>query len=98
MTASENYLLMKLSKVHEDTEAFHMIEQFIRDHFAMVEHMKETSLYDVYLYEERFAKINVEPMRILAHDNERLKKEVNKLRKQLSLTEKYKEKNNETLG
>ena len=57
----------------------------------MMEHMKKTSLYDVYQYEERVTRNTVEPMRVLAYDNQRLKKEVNKLRKQLGLIEKYKE-------
>ena len=51
--------------------------------------MKETSLYDVYMYEERIMKNSIEPMEILAYDNEKLKKEVNELRKQLGLSKKY---------
>lgn len=83
--------LMALSHVHDDPEAFNLVESLIEKHFAMIEHMKKTSLYDVYQYEERVTRNTVEPMRVLAYDNQRLKKEVNKLRKQLGLIEKYKE-------
>lgn len=85
--------LEALLKANENAEAFNLIESLINDHFAMIEHMKETSLYDVYMYEERFAKNSIEPIRILAYDNERLKKEINKLRRQIGLSQKYKEVN-----
>lgn len=91
MKANKKECMEALLKAHEDIESFNLIESLINEHFAMVEHMKETSLYDVYMYEERIAKNSVEPMQILAFDNERLKKEVNKLRRQLNLIEKYKE-------
>ena len=80
-----------LSKVHEKAEAYDLIKSLINEHFAMLEHMKKTSLYDVYMYEKRFAKNNFEPMRILANENKDLKKEVNKLRQKLGLWNKYKE-------
>ena len=83
--------MMALSHVHDDPEAFNIVESLIKKHFAMIEHMKETSLFDVYMYEERFARNSLEPMRILANDNKRLKKEINNLRKQLGMIEKYKE-------
>mgnify|MGYP003290486891 CR=1 FL=1 len=70
-------------KLVDSSECFELL---IDEHFGMLEHMKETSLYDVYEYEEKF----VEPMRIFAIENERLKKEVNDLRKQLGLVKKYK--------
>ena len=57
------------------------------NHFAMINHMKKTSLYDVFEYEEKL----VEPMEILVYDNEKLKKEVNDLRKQLGLSKKYRD-------
>ena len=78
-----------LEKAHEDESAFKIIETFIKNHFALIEHMKETSLYDVYMYEERITKNSIEPMEILAYDNKKLKKEVNELRKQLGLSKKY---------
>ena len=77
-------------KVHEETEAFNLIESLINNYFAMIEHMKETSLYDVYMYEQRFAKNSTELMEMLACDNKQLKREVNSLRRQLGLYSKYK--------
>lgn len=87
MTRSE--CLDALSKVHKDTDSFQLIKDLIYDYFSIIEHMKETSLYDVYTYEERFTKINTTLTEMLIFDNEKLKKEVNKLRKQLGLNEKY---------
>ena len=84
--AYEDDYIIALSKAHEDAEAFEMIESFIRNHFIMIRHMKETSLYDVFEYEEKLNR----PLEILAYDNEKLKKEVNDLRKQLGLGKKYK--------
>lgn len=91
MAATKEEYLQKLSKVSHDPEAYKEIESLIHKHFSMIDHMKETSLWDVYEYENKVAKGVLEPMRILAFDNERLKKEVNKLRKELGLIEKYKE-------
>lgn len=91
MISSKEEYLDALSKVNEDTEAFHMIKTLINKHFAMVEHMKKTSLYDVYTYQDRVTEAFVEPMKIISSENERLKKEVNELRKQLGLKKKYKE-------
>ena len=87
MTRSE--CLDALSKVHKDTDSFQLIKDLIYDYFSIIDHMKETSLYDVYTYEERFTKINTTLTEMLIFDNEKLKKEVNKLRKQLGLNEKY---------
>lgn len=79
--------MIALAKAHEDEKAYQMVESLIKNHFAMIEHMKKTSLYDVYEYENRL----VQPIEILAYDNEKLKKEVNDLRKQLGLGKKYKD-------
>ena len=87
MTRSE--CLDALSKVHKDSDSFQKIKDLIYDYFSIIDHMKETSLYDVYTYEERFTKINTTLTEMLIFDNEKLKKEVNKLRKQLGLNEKY---------
>ena len=87
MTRSE--CLDALSKVHKDTDSFQLIKDLIYDYFSIIDHMKETSLYDVYTYEERFTKINTTLTEMLIFDNEKLKKEVNKLRKRLGLKEKY---------
>lgn len=91
MKANKDDCMIALAKAHEDAEAYRMIELLINDHFAMVEHMKETSLYDVYMYEERFVKNSIGPMKMFVYENEKLKKEVNKLRQQLGLGKKYKE-------
>ncbi len=80
-----------LNHAHEDPEAYKIIETLIGEHLAMLNHMKNTSLWDVFQYEENLTKITKTPLEMLMYDNEKLKKEVNKLRKQLGLIEKYKE-------
>lgn len=87
MKTYENDYIIALAKAHEDEKAYQMVESLIKNHFAMIEHMKKTSLYDIYEYENRLAQ----PIEILAYENEKLKKEVNDLRKQLGLISKYKE-------
>lgn len=91
MVENKTDCLTALAKAHKDAEAYHMIELLINNYFSMIEHMKTTSLYDVYMYEKRFTKNSLEPMKILAYENEMLKKEVNKLRRQLGKIEKYKQ-------
>ena len=49
MKENKRECLEALLKVHEETEAFNLIESLINNYFAMIEHMKETSLYDVYM-------------------------------------------------
>ena len=83
--------LSVLSRLIGDPNDIGLIEHLINEYFSMLNHMRETSLYDVLMYEITFAENNLEPMRILAHENEKLKKEVNELRKQLGKVEKYKE-------
>ncbi len=80
-----------LNNAHEDPEAYKIIETLIGEHLSMLQHMKKTSLWDVFQYEERLTKTTTEPMEMLMWDNEKLKKEVNKLRRQLGMGEKYKE-------
>lgn len=91
MEANKDQFLSALQKAHKDNDAFCMVADLISKHFAMIEHLKKTSLYDVYMYEERFAKNSLEPMRIITFENEKLKREVNNLRKRLGLCKKYKE-------
>lgn len=93
MNVHKQECLEALSRAHEDLEAFQLIELLIEDYFRMIKHMKKTSLYDVFMYEERFAKNSIEPMKILADENEKLKKEINKLRRKLGLNKKYREMN-----
>lgn len=87
MKAYEEDYLIALANAHESKKSFHMVEALIKEHFAMIRHMKETSLYDVYTYEERVAQ----PLDILTYDNEKLRSEVNDLRKRLGLGKKYKD-------
>lgn len=85
----EKYLEV-LQNANENPEAYQLIEQLINKHFAMVDHMKETSLYDVFTYEERITNTLTDATKIVAYENKNLKKEVNDLRKQLGLCKKYK--------
>lgn len=91
MSVDKDDYLMALAKVHKDPDAYILIESLINEHCTLMKHLKETSLYDVLEYERRITNGTLEPMRIIAYDNERLKKEVNKLRRQLGKIEKYKE-------
>lgn len=61
------------------------LKSLIDDYFSIVDHLKQTSLWDVLTYESRLES----PLRILTTDNERLKKENNRLLKELGRTEKY---------
>ena len=79
-----------LSKSSEEKASFELIEAVINDYFAMLEHMKETSLYDVFMYEMNITKGSLEALKILTYENEKMKKEINTLRKELGLTDKYK--------
>ena len=81
--------LMALAKAYQkkDEESYHLVWKVILEHFSMLEHMRETSLYDVFEYEKRLAG----PLEIFAYENARLKKEVNQLRRELGKIEKYKE-------
>lgn len=83
--------LKKLYDASKDKDSCKLIGELIDDYFYMILHMKQTSLYDVYEYQERISKAITEPMRILVLDNEKLKQEVNELRKQLGLDKKYKD-------
>lgn len=51
----EEYL-EALQNANENPEAYQLIEQLINKHFAMVDHMKETSLYDVFTYEDVYTE------------------------------------------
>ena len=76
-----------LDKASEDPESRKIIEDLIGAYIAMVKHMKETPLWDIYEYERKL----VEPMRMFVLENQDLKKEINQLRKKLGMCEKYKE-------
>lgn len=87
MKLTEQDYLITIHEADLNPDAEKILEGLVAEHFAMIRHMKETPLYDILEYEQRL----IEPMRILVYDNEKLKKEVNKLRKQLGKIEKYKE-------
>ena len=78
-----------------DSTSRRLMQQLIEDHFGMIQHMKSTSLWEVFEYEDKLGKAVTEPMKILVFENEKLKKEVNKLRKKLGMVEKYKEADDE---
>ena len=84
-----NYIIM-LEALDGDPKSKKEIEEVIHDYFKMTQHMKKTSLYDVYMYESNITEGIRIPMEILANQNKELKKEVNQLRKKLKMIEKYK--------
>lgn len=61
------------------------LKSLIDDYFSIVDHLKQTPLWDVLTYEDRLES----PLRILTADNERLKKENNNLLRKLKQVEKY---------
>lgn len=91
MLETKAEIKMALAKAHEDPESYQLMETLVDNYFGLVKHLRETSLYDVLEYEKRITNGTVEPMKILAYENERLKKEINKLRRTLGKTEKYRE-------
>ena len=78
-----------LSSLDGEPENKEIVENIIDEYFRTMEHMKETSLYDVYMYETNLVKGVTIPMKILANENSKLKEEVNQLRKKLKMSEKY---------
>ena len=88
LTEQDYLVTIREADLNPSTEK--ILENLVAEHFAMLRHMKETPLYDIFEYEKRL----VEPMKILAYDNEKLKKEINTLRKQLGKIAKYKEESN----
>lgn len=83
-------ILEKISDNSEYKEEYKALHELVNKHFDMLEHLEETSLLDVLEYEKRANKALIEPLRILTFENESLKKEVNKLRKEKNKSEKYK--------
>ena len=96
INANMQNCLYTIQDANSNPDAAKLLESLVKKHFALLGHLAETSLYDVLEYEKRFANSCIEPMRILAWDNEKLKKEVNKLRRELGKIEKYKENDDET--
>lgn len=91
MIYSERKCMDALKSLDGTSENKEVIENIINEYFHMIQHMKKTSLYDVYMYESNVTKGVTVPMQILADENNKLKKEVNQLRKKLKMGEKYKE-------
>lgn len=91
MIYSEIKCMDALKSLDGTPENKEVIENIINEYFHMIQHMKKTSLYDVYMYESNVTKGVTVPMQILADENNKLKKEVNQLRKKLKMGEKYKE-------
>lgn len=83
--------LFALTRAHSDEESYRIVETVIKEYFKLMRHLEETSLFDILVYEERITRATTEPMSILVYENEKLKKEVNKLRQQLGKIEKYRE-------
>lgn len=74
----------------QDTDNYGMfcrdeLKSLIDDYFSIVDHLKQTPLWDVLTYEDRLES----PVRILTTDNERLKKENKELLRKLKRAEKY---------
>ena len=88
---TEKQYLDAIKLVPYDSESVKMLEQLVKDHFKMIDHMKKTSLWSVFEYEELLEKRMVEPMEMVVYDNTRMKSEINALRKQLGKCDKYKE-------
>ena len=79
--------IIALDNVTVDPNSRKIIENLIDKHLNTLEHLRKTSLWDIFEYEKRL----LQPFEIIAYDNVKLKKEVNQLRKKLGLIEKYKE-------
>ena len=86
---TEKEYLEAVKLVPYDSASCKLLESLIKDHFRMIRHMQETSLWDIYEYENRVAAGALEPMQFLAFENEQMKKEINKLRRKLGMCEKY---------
>lgn len=82
--------IIMLEALDGDPKSKKEIEKVIHNYFKMMQHMKKTSLYDVYMYECNITEGIRIPMEILVSQNKELKKEVNQLRKKLKMIEKYK--------
>ena len=87
--------LIALDNTDKDPESRKIIEKLIYEHIGMIRHMKATSLWDVYEYEDLLTKKLVEPMQMVTYDNKKMRKEINELRKKLGMCEKYKTDENE---
>ena len=69
-----------------------MIRKLIGSYFSMIRHMKDTSLLDIFEYEEKVTNLMTAQLGFLTNENCNLKTEINKLRKEIGKSKKYKEK------
>lgn len=79
-----------LSRLSGDSNDIAVIERLIKDYYNMIEHLKNTKLYDVILFEESSIKLIKDSASELYYENEKLKKEINELRQNKGLCKKYK--------
>ena len=79
-----------LSRLSGDNDDIAVVERLIKDYYNMIEHLKNTKLYDVILFEESSLKFIKDSTSDLYYENEKLKKEINELRQNKGLGKKYK--------
>lgn len=79
-------ILEKLQGNKSDIDA---MQDLIDAYFGLLKRLKETRLYDVFVYEDNLTKTCTSFSKMMVEENCELKKEVNKLRKQLNKIEKY---------
>lgn len=78
-----------LEKLKGDKSDIDAMQDLIDAYFGLLKRLKETPLYDVLVYEDNLTKTTTAFSKIMVEENCELKKEVNKLRKQLNKIEKY---------
>ena len=67
------------------------IKGLIAKYYSMNRRMVETSIYDVFEYEDRITSSATDTLRYLTIENSNLKAEINKIRAKLKLSKKYRE-------
>ena len=80
--------IKNLTGEEEDIKA---IKELIDKYYSMNRRMVETSIYDVFEYEDRVTSSATDALRYLAIENSNLKAEINKIRAKLKLSKKYRE-------
>lgn len=79
-----------LSRLSGDNDDIAVMKRLIKDYYNIIEHLKNTKLYDVILFEESSTKFIKDSTSDLYYENEKLKKEINELRQNKGLCKKYK--------
>lgn len=80
--------IKNLTGEEEDIKA---IKELIDKYYSMNRRMVETSIYDVFEYEDRITSSATDSLRYLTTENSNLKAEINKLRVKMKLSKKYRE-------